>query len=103
MAIANATLAAGSTDILTVPANTKYAVLNIVVCNNSGSAQTFDLHFRPAGEAIDNENRVANTITVDAADTFVWDMSRIILEETDVISFNNSSTSLSATISYMVA
>lgn len=103
MAIANATLAAGTTDILTVPASTKYAVLNIMVCNNSGSAQTFDLHFRPAGEAIDNENRVANTVTIDAEDTFIWDFSRVILDETDVVSFNNSSANLSATISYMVA
>jgi|TARA_E500000318_G_C3491121_1_gene184401 hypothetical protein len=103
MAIANATLAAGNTDILTVPASTKYAILNIIVCNNSGSSQSFDLHFRPDGESVDNENRVANSVTVDAGDTFVWDFSRIIIEETDVVTFNNASTSLSATISYMVA
>jgi hypothetical protein len=46
MAIKNARLTGSQLNVLTVPSGKRYAITNILVCNNAGSgAQVFDLHF----------------------------------------------------------
>lgn len=103
MAIATSQLTVAQLDAVTVPAGKQYAILNILVCNNSGSAATFDLHFIPSGDSLNiNVNRVINAVTVDAGDTFVWGTdNRIMLAEGDKVTFTASSNALSATVSWI--
>ena len=102
MAIVTNQLTVAQLDVLTVPAGKKYAILNIIVGNKTGTSQNFDMHFIPSGDSLNtNVNRVANTVVVDGQDTFVWDFSRVILDEGDIVSFTASSNGLSATVSYM--
>lgn len=104
MAIATNQLTVAQLDAITVPAGKKYAILNISVCNNSGTQETFDLHFIPSGDSLNTSvNRIGNAIPVDGTDTFVWDFSRVILEAGDKVSFTASNTTLSAIVSYMEA
>lgn len=103
MAIATSQLTVAQLDVVTVPAGKQYAILNILVCNNSGSAATFDLHFIPDGDSLNtNVNRVVNSVTVDAGDTFVWGTdNRIMLSAGDTVTFTASSNALSATVSWI--
>jgi hypothetical protein len=109
MAIVNAQLTSTQLDILTVPAGKTYAITNILVCNNDGTDDaSFDLHFIPSGDPLDNAiTRVVNNLTLPAEETFTFDSERIILEEGDKISFvaepniGAGLTDLSATVSYL--
>ena len=109
MAIVNAQLTSTQLDILTVPAGKTYAITNILVCNNDGTDDaSFDLHFIPSGDPLDNAiTRVVNNLTLPAEETFTFDSERIILEEGDKISFvatpdiGSGLTNLAATVSYL--
>ena len=104
MAIVNAQLTSTQLDILTVPAGKTYAITNILVCNNDGTDDaSFDLHFIPSGDPLDNAiTRVVNNLTLPAEETFTFDSERIILEEGDsIIMMGESPTNLVATVSYM--
>jgi len=109
MAIVNAQLTTTQLDLVTVPASTRYAITNILVCNNDATDDaSFDLHFIPSGDPLDNAiTRVVNNLTLPAEETFTFDSERIILEEGDKISFvaepniGAGLTDLSATVSYL--
>lgn len=109
MAITNAQLEATQQTLLLVPAGKTYAITNILVCNNSLSAEaTFDLHFVPPGDPVSNSvTRIINNLTLPATETFTFDSERIILEAGDRVVFvaepdiGAGLTNLSATISYM--
>jgi len=109
MAIINSQLTNTQLDVLTVPTDKRYAITNIMVCNNSGAdAADFDLHFLPNGVALNNAvTRVVNNLTLPAGETFTFDSERIVLEEGDKISFvagpdiGANLTNLATTISYL--
>jgi len=109
MAIVNAQLQATQQTLLLVPNGKTYAITNILVCNNSLSSDaTFDLHFVPPGDPVDNSvTRIINNLTLPATETFTFDSERIILEAGDRIVFvaepdiGGGLTNLSATVSYM--
>ena len=109
MAIVNAQLTSTQLDILTVPAGKSYAITNILVCNNDASDDaTFDLHFIPSGDPLNNAiTRVVNNLTLPATETFTFDSERIVLEAGDKVSFvaqpniGAGLTDLSATVSYL--
>lgn len=109
MAIVNAQLTSTQLDILTVPAGKSYAITNILVCNQDASDDaSFDLHFIPSGDPLDNAiTRVVNNLTLPAAETFTFDSERIVLQEGDKVSFvaepniGAGLTDLSATVSYL--
>jgi len=108
MAIVNAQLTSTQLDILTVPAGKSYAITNILVCNQDETDDaTFDLHFIPSGDPMDNAiTRVVNNLTLPAAETFTFDSERIVLEAGDTVSFVaepnvGGLTVLSATVSYL--
>ena len=109
MAITNAQLTTTQLDVLTVPAGKTYAITNILVCNNDASASaSFDLHFIPSGDPLDNAiTRVVNNLTLPAQETFTFDSERIVLDAGDSVSFvaepdiGAALTHLAATISYL--
>lgn len=109
MAIINSQLTNTQLDVLTVPAGKKYAITNIMVCNNNGvDSADFDLHFLPNGVALNNAvTRVVNNLTLPAGETFTFDSERIVLEEGDKVSFvagpdiGANLTNLATTISYL--
>lgn len=107
MAIASNLILATDTTILLVPAEKKYAITTIVVCNYSTTgdasfASSFDMHVIPSGESKTNANKVLNTIAMPAQETFSFNTERLILEEGDSVVLNSpDSNRLSATISYL--
>jgi hypothetical protein len=108
MAISNAAIATTDTTILTVPSGKKYAITTLLVCNTgiddgTGVNDTvFDMHVIPNGQTKTDVNLVLNNLAVSAADTFTFNVERLILEENDrVVLVGQSPTNLSATISYL--
>jgi len=109
MAIVNAQLTTAALTILTVPASTRYAITTIMVCNNDATDDaTFDLHFVPNGDPLDNNvTRVINNLTLPAGETFTFDSEKVILEAGDTVQFvaepdaGSGNTDLSATVSYL--
>jgi hypothetical protein len=109
MAIVNAQLTTTQLDIVTVPASTRYAITNILVCNNDATDDaSFDLHFIPSGDPLDNAvTRVINGLTLPAGETFTFDSEKIVLGAGDKVAFvaspdaGGGNTDLSATVSYL--
>jgi hypothetical protein len=109
MAIVNAQLQTTQQDILTVPAGDRYAITTIMVCNNDATDDaTFDLHFIPSGDPLDNAvTRVINGLTLPAGETFTFDSEKVVLGPGDKVSFvaspdiGGNLTDLSATVSYL--
>lgn len=89
----------------TVPAGQTWAITTIMVCNNIGASRSFSLYAVMNSESHSNKNRIVNTAQVDAADTFVMDSEKLILEAGDKLVFEQSGGSvadLSATVSYII-
>ena len=109
MAIVNAQLTTTQLDIVTVPAGERYAITNIMVCNQDATDDaSFDLHFIPSGDPLDNAvTRVINGLTLPAGETFTFDSEKIVLGAGDKIAFvaspnaGGGNTDLSATVSYL--
>jgi len=109
MAIVNAQLQTTQQDILTVPAGDRYAITTIMVCNNDATDDaSFDLHFIPSGDPLDNAvTRVINGLTLPAGETFTFDSEKVVLGPGDKVSFvaspdiGGNLTDLSATVSYL--
>ena len=109
MAIVNAQLTTTQLDILTVPASERYAITNIMVCNQDATDDAnFDLHLIPNGDPLDNAiTRIINGLTLPAGETFTFDSEKIVLGGGDKIAFVASpdiganNTDLSATVSYL--
>ena len=106
MAIKNARLTGSQLNVLTVPSGKRYAITNILVCNNAGSgAQVFDLHFiENSGGSIgtlpNNITRVINNLSLPFGETFTFDSEKVILEAGDTVSFVGHA-DLATTISYL--
>ena len=116
MAIVNDQLETTQLDIVTVPADKRYAITNIMVCNTfspSGvSPEThnasFDLHLIPSGASLNNNvTCVVRELNLPAGETFTFDSEKIVLEAGDKIAFvaqpdlGSGVTDLAATVSYL--
>ena len=111
MAIVNQQLKTTKVDMLLVPADTSYAITNILVCNTydpggvSPEAETaiFDMHLLPSGEALSTTlNCVVRRLSLPAGETFTFDSERIVLEAGDKLSFvGDSNGNLAAVVSYL--
>jgi len=106
MAIVNQRLTGIQDNVLVVPSGKRYAITNILVCNNSASGtQTFDLHLiansgGSPGTLDNNVTRVVNNLDLPAGETFTFDSEKIVLETGDMVSFVGH-TDLAATVSYL--
>ena len=109
MAIVNAQLTTTQLDLVTVPAGERYAITNIMVCNQDATDDaSFDLHFIPSGDPLDKAvTRVINGLTLPAGETFTFDSEKIVLGAGDKVAFvaspnaGGGNTDLSATVSYL--
>lgn len=108
MAINSALILETDTIILNVPANKKYAITTLLVCNYTTSTNTindssFDMHvIKGSGGVKNNANKILNNISMPAQETFTFNVERLILEEGDrVVLISPDSDKLSATISYL--
>lgn len=110
MAINNVSVLDTDTQLLLVPANERYAVTNIMVCNTAvpdpmdpeAGKTNFDLHFVKSGDPKSNINKVINRLDLPAGETFTFDSEKIVLEAGDqVIIVSVAPTNLSATISWL--
>ena len=116
MAIVNAQLETVQLDIVTVPADKRYAITNILVCNTYSPGDpspethsaTFDMHLIPSGSSLDNNvTCVVRELQLPAGETFTFDSEKIVLEAGDKVSFvadpdiGSNLTDLAATVSYL--
>ena len=108
MAINSTLIGATDTTILTVPADKKYAVTTLLVCNyasttDAANNSTFNMHvIKGSGGVKGNSNLVLNAVEMTAQDTFSFNTERLILEEGDrVVLISPDSDKLAATISYL--
>jgi hypothetical protein len=108
MAIVNANVLTTDTTLVTVPAEKKYALTTLIICNNgvndgTGTNDTsVDVHVIPDGQSKSDANRILNDLPIDSADTFTFSAERLILEEGDrVVCVGASPTVLSATLSFL--
>lgn len=109
MAIENSIIS-GATVLLTVPAEKRYAITTIMICNTAlpESVDTdegitdFDMHFIKDGDSRSNANTVIRALTLPAGETFTFDSEKVVLEEGDSIEIvGNSPENLAATVSYL--
>lgn len=98
------------TILLQVPAEKRYAVTVIMVCNYSTpnpaddteNATVFDMHFIRSGDALGDMNKVLGNMPMAAGETFTFDTEKIIIEAGDSIKINSDSPHvLSATVSFL--
>lgn len=110
MAIVNVAIANTDTTLVTVPANTRYAITTIMVCNvwtpnpaDPAEGQTsFDMHFVKSGDPRSNTNMVIKSLVLPAGETFTFDSEKVILETGDkVVLVGITPANLSATLSYL--
>jgi len=116
MAIVNQNLTTTQLDIVEVPADKRYAITNILVCNTYDPGQPdaashdaiFDLHLIPDGQSLSNTRTcVVRQLTLPAGETFTFDTEKIVLEEGDIVAFvaepnlGSGNTDLAATVSYL--
>jgi hypothetical protein len=106
MAIVNKRLTGVQDNVVVVPSGKRYAITNILVCNNNSSgSQTFDMHLiantgGSPGTLDNNVTRVVNNLTLPAGETFTFDSEKVILEAGDMLSFVGNA-DLAATVSYL--
>jgi len=81
-------------DLYTVPSATQTVVSTIAVCNRSGSAATYRIAVRPAGEAVADKHYLVFGATVPESDSVLLTLG-ITLSATDVVSVFASSANLS--------
>ena len=116
MAIVNYQMTTTQLDALIVPANTTYAITNIMVCNTyspsgaspAANSATFDMHFVASGSALSNSvTCVVRELTLPAGETFTFDSEKIVLSAGDKVSFvagpdlGGGLTNLAVTVSYL--
>lgn len=99
-------------DILTVPAETRYAITTILVCNKydpngvspEAEEAAFDLYLVPAGDAVSPDNNVVvRQLSLPAGETFTFDTEKVILEAGDKITVDGGTGpgNLIVTVSYL--
>lgn len=105
MAIQNVTIGNGDFLLIEPPAGKRYAVLTIMVCNTSDSADAdFTMHFVPNGGPTNTSTMVVNQMPLPRQETFTFDTEKLILDAGDKIVLNSSGPTysiLTATVSFM--
>lgn len=102
MSIINNNLSTSNTTILTVPANTRYAIISIISCNISVSTAALTLYIIPSGQSASNRNLILKSVNIQASDTFTLNAERIVLDAGDsIVAVASADPALNITISYL--
>ena len=83
-----------ATTLYTVPSSTSSVVSTISVCNQAGTAATFRIAVRPAGETLAAKHYIVYGATVPASDSTMITVG-LTLATTDVVTVYASSANLS--------
>jgi hypothetical protein len=83
-----------NTTLYTVPSATSAVVSTISVCNQAGTAATFRIAVRPAGETLAAKHYIVYGATVPASDSTFFTIG-ITLATTDVVTVYASSANVS--------
>ena len=86
-----------NTTAYTVPASTSAVVSTITVANLTGTAATYRIAVRPAGETLANKHYIAYDVTVAASDTTSLTLG-LTLATTDVVTVFASTANLAFSI-----
>jgi hypothetical protein len=101
--IKNATISSGVVDLLTAPSGQVYIVTTMFLCNtNAFYGDVINMHIIQSGEAVGNGNLVINSYPVAAADTEIFNLERITLQDGDRISANSLSGLVTATLGFLI-
>lgn len=82
------------TTLYTVPANKDTIISTLVVANRSGTAASYRIAIRPAGETLVDKHYIIFDVTVGAGDSTTLTLG-LTLSATDVVTVRGSSSSLS--------
>lgn len=100
MALTNTVLGTSIANIYVSSGNT--VVSTMYFCNVNGSARTFNLYAVPAGGTADTTTQIYQQVTVQANDTFVIDMEKLVLANGETLRANASAvSSITSTVSYV--
>lgn len=100
MAIAQQLLGTSATTIYTSSGSS--ATTAMFFMNNDASARTLDVHIVPNGGTAGVTNQIIKDLNIDAADTYILNLEKIVLDNGDTIQALASSTnSIYATVSYV--
>jgi len=83
----------------TVPASTYTILKEVVICNTTGGAVTFDMALVPSGGSVADATRIIRNASIDPYTTVIFKFSQV-MEVSDFISTKaGAATSLTVTIS----
>ena len=100
MSIAQQTIGTGATTIYT--SSNSSAITAIYLMNDDASAVTVQVHIVSSGDTASASNKIIKDLTIAAADTYIIDTERLILDNGDTIQASASTGSvLHSTISYI--
>ena len=88
------------TIVYTCPASptTSTIIKQIIVCNTSASAATFNMSLVPSGGSAGTANRLFSSVPIAGNETIFLDVSQSMVSG-DFVSFNNSAANITVTIS----
>jgi len=100
MAIAQQTVGITSTTLYTSSGTS--AITTLYLMNDHSGSVTVQLHIVPNGGSASSSNKIIKDLTLAAADTYVIDSERLVLDNGDSIRASASSDAVvHATISYV--
>jgi len=100
MAIAQAQLTTSNAAVYTSSGNTATTV--VFFCNTSVSAVTIDVYAVPNAGAAGTTTQLLDTISINAKDTYILNLEKIVLANGDMIQAKASAgTAVTATVSYV--
>lgn len=101
MALANTTCSDSATTLFTCTNAKGTAVLMISFQNDDASAHQATIHACPSAEAASAENRVLNTPSIPAGDSYIHETKMILANGDDIKVSADTASVVGCTISYM--
>lgn len=101
MTIAQAQISnAAATAILTSSGSN--AITSMVFCNTSAGTVTLTVYLIPSGGSASDSTTIVKSLNIIAYDTYVFDTSKFILSNGDVVSaISDTNNAVTATVSYV--
>jgi hypothetical protein len=100
MALAQAQLGTSVTTIYT--SSGESATVCIFFCNTNGTAETLDVYAVPSGGTAGIGNQIIDTLTINAGDTYIMNIEKIVLSNGDSIqAVATTGNVVTATVSYV--
>lgn len=107
MAISNIAITNGGVDIFTCPGTLvtdvqEHAVTCVIFCNISALSTTLTLHAPANNTPVSATNKIINTLTIPAGETFSFDTEKLVLTTGDKLhAIAGANSALVATVSSM--